>query len=221
MLLKSLLIGLYLGNWTNPNSVASIYFRVFVTGSLCIGLRASVPSGSSVIKVTVPGNEPRTVSISGGQEWTHYAVGDFIISNPGYIKLDLQGISKTGNYFADVSDITCSGPAAQDMLFCDDPAFYYWSRRGPSCHLNYRVPSNVDINYYYNEVTIPHGADVVGSYFMAIGFNVGYFGIQVNSDTERRILFSVWSPYQTDDPNSIPDDYRITLNRAGQGIVVG
>ena len=52
-------------------------------------------------------------------------------------------------------------------------------------------------------MTIPKNNDVVGSYFMANGFAEGYFGIQVNSETERRILFSVWSPYKTDDPNSI------------------
>ena len=38
---------------------------------------------------------------------------------------------------------------------------------------------------------------------MANGFGEGYFGIQVNSETERRILFSIWSPFKTDDPNSI------------------
>ena len=27
------------------------------------------------------------------------------------------------------------------------------------------------------------------------------FGIQVNSDSERRVLFSIWSPFSTDDPS--------------------
>ena len=52
---------------------------------------------------------------------------------------------------------------------------------------------------------VPEGNDVLGSYFMANGFAQGYFGIQVNSPTERRILFSVWSPFHTDDPSEIPD----------------
>ena len=60
-----------------------------------------------------------------------------------------------------------------------------WSRRGPSCHLGYTLPTNEDINYFYNEVTIPKGEDKIGSYFMANGFGEGYFGMQVNSETKE------------------------------------
>ena len=31
---------------------------------------------------------------------------------------------------------------------------------------------------------------------MANGFGEGYFGIQVNGPNERRVLFSVWSPFK-------------------------
>lgn len=57
-----------------------------------------------------------------------------------------------------------------------------------------------EIDYFYSELRVPKGLDTEGSYFMANGFNVGYFGMQVNSPTERRFLFSVWSPYSTDNP---------------------
>lgn len=53
---------------------------------------------------------------------------------------------------------------------------------------------------------------------MANGFNVGYFGMQVNSKTERRVLFSVWSPFKTDNPSEIPADYRVNLIRKGEGV---
>ena len=56
---------------------------------------------------------------------------------------------------------------------------------------------------------------------MANGFGEGYYGIQVNSDTERRILFSIWSPFKTDDPNSIPDDQKIKLLKKGKGVTSG
>jgi hypothetical protein len=78
-----------------------------------------------------------------------------------------------------------------------------------------------DIEYFYNEITVPEGEDVIGSYFMANGFGEGYFGFQVNSDVERRILFSVWSPYHTDDPNSIPEEDKIKLVRKGDGVTTG
>lgn len=209
-----------LANWTNSNTVISTYFRVSNTGTLNIGLKASVPSGTSIVKVTV-GNISKNVTLV-GSTYTNYIAGDFTVSSPGYVKVDLQGVSKTGGYFADVTDITFSGSASTGTnIFSNDTSYYYWARRGPSCHLNYTIPTSNDVSYYYNEVTVPTGEDKVGSYFMANGFAEGYFGMQVNSATERRILFSVWSPFQTDDPNSIPADQKIILNRAGSGVTIG
>ena len=75
--------------------------------------------------------------------------------------------------------------------------------------------------WFYNEITVPAGNDVIGSYFMADGFKEGYFGMQVNSPTERHILFSVWSPFQTDDPASIPEDKKIILLKKGANVHAG
>ena len=55
---------------------------------------------------------------------------------------------------------------------------------------------------------------------MANGSREGYFGIQVNSTEERRVLFSIWSPYVTDDPSQIPEDQRIQLIKSGQDVQV-
>lgn len=209
-----------LGNWTNSATVISTYFRVSNTGTLNIGLKASVPSGTSVVKVTV-GSTSKNVTLT-GSGYKDYTAGDFTVSTPGYVKVDLQGISKTGDYFADVTDVTFSGTASTGTnVYSNDPSYYYWSRRGPSCHLNYVIPTTNNVSYYYNEVTVPAGEDKIGSYFMANGFSAGYFGMQVNSATERRILFSVWSPFETDDPNNIPPDHKIILNRAGSGVTIG
>ncbi len=64
-----------------------------------------------------------------------------------------------------------------------DKNWFYWGRRGPSGHLNYDTSVGNNVSYYYSEITIPIGYDIVGSYFMANGFDQGYFGIQVNSLT--------------------------------------
>ena len=63
------------------------------------------------------------------------------------------------------------------------------------------------------------GSDLLGSYFMANGFAEGYFGIQVNSETERIILLSLWSPLKTDDPTSIPEDQKIKLLKKGDDVI--
>lgn len=99
--------------------------------------------------------------------------------------------------------------------------YFYWGRRGPSVHLGYVIPVAEDIEYYYNEVTVPKGSDVVGSYFMANGFAEGYFGMQVNSAQERRVLFSVWSPFNTDNPKEIPEEQKIILVKKGADVHAG
>ncbi|HVS96543.1 MAG TPA: DUF3472 domain-containing protein, partial [Puia sp.] len=77
------------------------------------------------------------------------------------------------------------------------------------------------VEWFYNEVTVPVDQDVIGSYFMADGFSDGYFGMQVNSPTERRILFSVWSPFAIDNPSAIPDSLRVRLVKKGADVHAG
>jgi hypothetical protein len=131
------------------------------------------------------------------------------------------GMTKTSACFAEITDLIISGQGmANQIQYVKDE--FYWGRRGPSVHLNYRIPpESGDIIWFYNELTIPEGYDVPGSYFMANGFAEGYFGIQVNSSSERRILFSVWSPFKTDKPEEIPEDQKITLLKKGEDVHAG
>ncbi|SHN18838.1 DUF3472 domain-containing protein [Mucilaginibacter sp. OK098] len=196
-----------LSNWTSPNSIFSAYFRLSNTGTLTVKMKAKVPSGNSKVKLTINGMA-FTVSLS-GSAYSTFNVGTVNISSPGYVKVNFQGVSKTGSYYADVSDLIISGTSvASNVAFANDSTNFYWSRRGPSVHLGYTAPANSQ--WFYNEVTVPVGQDPVGSYFMANGFNEGYFGMQVNSSTERRILFSVWNPTVG----------TTTSTRAGTGVVV-
>jgi hypothetical protein len=50
-----------------------------------------------------------------------------------------------------------------------------------------------------------------GSYFMACGWNTGYFGIQEISKDRKVALFSVWDPTQGDDPKSVKLEERVEL----------
>ena len=97
---------------------------------------------------------------------------------------------------------------------------FYYGRRGPSVILGYEFPQNTNIKWMYSEIKIPEGYDHIGLYAMANGSREGYFVIQVNSTEERRVLFSIWSPYVTDDPSQIPEDQRIQLIKSGQDVQV-
>jgi len=213
-----------LANWNNVNSLISTYAKVPQAGALRVKIRAKVlPSGdSSTVKLTINGIS-KQVKLKGGA-LKDYTVGTYSLNAAGYVKMDLQGVTKSGGYFADVSHLILDSSATNGTVIYSDNNVdntYYWSRRGPSGHLNYTIPTNQQVSYYYSEVKVPAGEDKIGSYFMANGFDQGYFGMQVNSATERRILFSVWSPYSTDDPSQIPAEDRITLNRKGTNTTTG
>ena len=176
-----------------------IFFYAENTGQLKLGIRAQVSGGNARVKITM-GKQEKIVDMA-NEALTTFWAGDFTLKNPGYQQVDITSLS--GNADVYISDVAADGaPVESDFYFAKDD--FYWGRRGPSVHLRYLVPETVkDVTYFYNEITVPVGEDVIGSYFMANGFGQGYFGIQVNLEKERRILFSVWSPFHTDNPDEI------------------
>ncbi len=206
-------------SWGKASDKFRIYFKLPKAGELHVGLNAKTGGGLSVIKCTVNGITKET-KVQSAELATHY-LGTFTIDEPGYHFVELEGVSKEAGVFADVKEVLLGGEATVGKMYFVNEE-YYWGRRGPSVHLSYKVPEAAsDIEYFYNEITVPQGQDVIGSYYMANGFGEGYFGMQVNSETERRVLFSVWSPYHTDDPSSIPDDEKIILVKKGEGVTTG
>jgi hypothetical protein len=175
---------------------------------------------SSKIKCTL-GEKFQVVQLAKFQKNPVF-VGNFVLT-AGYQKLVLEGISKETNNFAAISSLIILTHEPGEFSFVKDNIDnrFYWGRRGPSVHLSYTVPMEKNVKWFYNEVTIPVGLDPIGSYFMANGFAEGYFGIQVNSENERRVLFSVWSPFKTDNPAAIPDDQKIKLLKKGEGVYTG
>ena len=63
-----------------------------------------------------------------------------------------------------------------------------------SVHLRYSVPQGKALTYAYSELTVPETLGPLGTFYMANGFGEGYFGMQVNGPSERRVLFSIWAP---------------------------
>lgn len=210
-------------NWSNPNEYFTAYFRISKPGTFTISTEESVAvSGKAVVEFIIK-NVSKKVTYNEIKKQS-LTVGSWKISDTGYVAIKIKGISKTANAFPSISGLKISSTDFKGKIALvpnNEGNFYYWGRRGPSVHLNYQVPENVNAEWYYNEITVPKGQDVVGSYYMANGFGEGYFGIQVNSDKERRILFSVWSPFNTDDPKSIPDSHKIKLLKKGKDVTTG
>jgi hypothetical protein len=206
--------------WSNPNTVLEMYLRVTQPGSLKLSLNATTDNKSTI--AIVIGGQSKKIKLTKND--TIFNAGEWRLKDTGYVKVELKGIEKSGNYFANIKSYTVSGTAINSKTVYvknNEGNFFYWGRRGPSVHLGYTLNNDVNAEWFYNEVTVPAGDDVVGSYYMANGFAEGYFGMQVNSATERRILFSVWSPYSTDDPTKIPADQQISMLRKGEGVHTG
>ena len=56
---------------------------------------------------------------------------------------------------------------------------------------------------------------------MAAGFSLGYFGMQVNSPTERRIIFSVWDAAEgknAKDRSTVSEENHTTLLAKGEEV---
>ncbi len=208
--------------WQDSSSGFSVFFRVDRAAVLDLALRIKVPEGQSGIRAAVAGEKFRM--LVKGDAFQDLDLGSITVDAPGYVRVDLSGVSKQGAVFANVSDLIVKSPTGNLTLdYVKDAAGnrFYWGRRGPSVHLQYKMPSDTAIEYFYNEVTVPEGQDPIGSYFMANGFGEGYFGMQVNSPDERRILFSVWSPFTTDDPKAIPLDHRVEVLAKGKSVRTG
>ncbi len=207
--------------WINAQTICRTYLRVTRPGKLKLSVNLTA-SGENKVNVTLLGKTLGFIAIPGLEK--EYFAGEWDVPQAGYVAVDLRGITKTANDFGSVQSISVSGSSiSSETVFVKDNVdnYFYWGRRGPSVHLKYTLPANEDIEWFYNELTIPDKQDVIGSYFMANGFAEGYFGMQVNSATERRILFSVWSPFKTDNPNAIPNEQKIIMLKKGKEVYTG
>ncbi|WBL44721.1 DUF3472 domain-containing protein [Algoriphagus halophytocola] len=209
-----------IASWTEKDSEFSVYFKSSIRDSLTLNLALMAQSHVSTIALELNGKS-QVLEINPGQARI-VSAGKFQIIE-GYNTLRLNGLEKSGDNFAKIKSIELLGETNLELDFVKDNENnrFYWGRRGPSVHLSYQLPEDRDFQWFYNEVTVPQGLDPIGSYFMANGFAEGYFGIQVNSAQERRILFSVWSPFKTDNPKEIPEAEKIKLLKKGERVYTG
>lgn len=164
-------------------SLPAKFNTYFYTSSRGAQFNLSILMDSSVavtVKVTV-GTRTRTVSIKANRNFSPSKVGSYLTSQ-GYntITTEITGVS-SGTGLASSFDITGS---LKDLAYVpnNDGNNFYWGRRGSSANISPDVGS-ADISYFYSEIYVPVGFDIIGSYYMANGFGEGYFGIQVNSKT--------------------------------------
>jgi hypothetical protein len=140
-------------------------------------------------------------------------LGTFAIPTPGYYRIDLR--LTDGSPLRNLRSLTLTGPAVTGAH-----ANLKERRNAASVHLGYPIPKEhqKDIEWFYCELT-PR-TDPLWTYYMATGWHRGYFGMQVNSPTERRLIFSVWdSGNEGIDRSKVAADDRVQLVAKGDGVV--
>jgi hypothetical protein len=86
-------------------------------------------------------------------------------------------------------------------------------RAARSVHLGWTAPTS---DCFYLETVVEHST--TGSYFMACGWNTGYFGIQELGNGHKVALFSVWDPTRGDDPKAVNTEDRVEVLHQGSGV---
>ncbi len=201
-------------NWNQTETIVSFYFRVEKKGKMNIALQAQ---GHSQLEVSLLGKKKKVELHA--DTLVNVELGKFKVKNPGYVRVDIRGVKiNEGASFGNVAGVVVGGDVGS--VVCVESEFStHFGRRGPSVHLGYALPKE-DIEWFYNEIIVPEEGDIPSSYYMACGFGQGYFGMQNNTPHKRRVLFSVWSPYETDNAAEIPDSLRIVLLKKGKDVKV-
>ncbi|SFD16474.1 protein of unknown function [Chitinophaga sp. CF118] len=204
-----------LSAWTDTAGFTRVFFYPQQAGKIYFSIVAKAPGDFNMLRVRLDSSDALAwfIPVSQSSTYTTIQVGDFNIDSARYHCLEITAVTKNGTYLPDVKAIVFSGPAAVNLKY--NTSQY---RGAPATHLYYNNDDN-NVSWFYTEISVPEGADPLYSYYVTNGFNGGYLGIQVNSPTQRKVLFSIWSNYSTDDPTQIPPDYTVKLVKKGTEVI--
>ncbi len=195
-------------NW-DAKTTLSWYGRLAAKGDLDLAL-TTLAKTDGKLALTIADTQEKPVFSTkreGKAEDARVSFGKVTVPAPGYYRFTLEGSGK----LPDLKALVLDGPAAEGAHFSTVER-----RNSASVHLAYEVPTEAkeEVEWFYQEVTPK--TDPLWSYYMATGWHRGYFGMQVNSPTERRIIFSVWdSGGEAKDRGKVGDDNRVKLLAKG------
>ncbi|MGC4045765.1 MAG: DUF3472 domain-containing protein [Armatimonas sp.] len=196
-------------NW-KPGQRIAWYGKVAKAGKLEISLAARATQPTRLrLMVSPVGKRGAALEAAVGEGETRFGT---VSVKPGYYEFALESLG-------------ANPPAIEALLLSGEGAngahFNYKERRNAaSVHLGWPTDKGEKIAVFYNEITARE--EPIYTYYMACGFARGYFGIQVNSPNERRVIFSVWdSGNEAMDRNKVNTDDRVRLLEKGQGVFAG
>ena len=215
-------------NWTDGKQSIVWYGDLRKAGTLRAAVALKLPPGERVtLRLALSGRPPSErafpkerkivlptveLSVTGGQGDVTADFGEFKVPEAGYWRFALSGMKKSGATFGSPISLTLSGTATEEANINRSK----W-RSPASVHLGYPLPKNMKAVAAYAEVKAT--ADPIHTYYCALGFRRGYFGMQVNGPKERRIIFSVWDAgNEAVDRNKVASDNRVQLIAKGKDV---
>ncbi len=202
--------------WTDPSIKVLWFGDIKTPGTLDCAVTLRLAEGAaSRLRLTVAG-QSRQASVTAAEAGVVTAAfGSFDIAQTGYHRFTLESLNAPGQPAGDIDALVLDGPAAREAHFNRKSR-----RNAASVHLFYPVEKDTRVEAFYCEMIGLE--DPVWTYYMACGWHRGYFGMQVNSPTERRIIFSVWdSGSEAIDRDKVADENRVRLVGKGEGVYAG
>ncbi|HEX3798526.1 MAG TPA: DUF3472 domain-containing protein [Verrucomicrobiae bacterium] len=204
-------------HWTNPQLSLNWYGHFSQTGQVTAKIAVRLPKNTvSKLQLSVAGQSHQTQVIGAGDATPVTAdFGGFDLTHAGYQQFALFSLNENGQSAGDLDMLILDGPAAKDAQFNLETR-----RNAASVHLIYSPSDPVKVAAFYCEVTSLE--DPPATYYMACGWHRGYLGMQVNSKTERRIIFSVWdSGDEAMARAKVAGADRVQLIAKGEGVEAG
>ena len=203
-------------DWKHEKNRMVWYPRFTKTGEVTCVVAMRLPKGKKSQLSLQVGTASREVNFEGkGDEDVLIDFGTFRIAKVGYQEIELRSKNPASTEPGDVVSLQLDGPAAAGIQ-----ANQKERRNAASVHLSYPHPKDVQVAGFYCEASAQE--DPVATYYMACGWHRGYFGMQVNSPTERRIIFSVWdSGNEAVSRDKVGAADRVTLIAKGENVFSG
>ena len=189
--------------------------HIATRGDLSATVSMQMTSGTSRAMRLSVGTTHHDARLEGTGADARVDFGAFAIRDTGYVRMALTTVDGQPAVDIAVTALLLDGTAIDRAHFNLDAR-----RNAASVHLRYPTDSNTLVTGFYTEVTAVD--DPVTTYYMATGFARGYFGMQVNSATERRIIFSVWDAADgttAKDRSTVAADNYTKLEGKGDGVV--
>lgn len=203
-----------LHNWTSTKQKLQYFFYTGSSGSLSISLWAKNSVPGTLLQVRIA-NKKLVAGIPAGNAFKKIKMGTVAGIRPGFYCIEITALKKGGRAIAAIESVELEGSAAAAVQFNAKPR-----RNAASVHLKYPLADTAKAVSFYSELMVPEGADPLYTYYMADGFARGYFGMQVNSAAERRIIFSVWDAgNEAADRTKVPEEKKVKLLGKGVDVV--